>query len=257
MHGFLMSGNEQRNNAEYFAQRGFMIFAPNMTKILLGDQTRIENVADVLDHIIWLEKESKTPKSSLSGLVDPDRIAIGGNSSGGAVCLELLAEAQKHDVPVKAMCSLDGVPWDRTWDRVSGLKPVKILSLRAEPSLCNEHARMLTCLQALKFAYDDVKINGAHHCDAENPTTIGCLCICGTTNDKYRYLFARLLYLYLRDTLSAPRFASEEKSFKQVIYDLQRDNQVVAQLVDGKPPLLPGNTSNQNSKAISTSALPK
>ncbi len=233
IHGFLMSGKEHRNNAEYLAQRGFIVLTPNVSKFLWGDEKRTANVADLFDQITWFLKESKTANTNLSGLIDPGRFAIGGNSSGAAVCLELLAQAQKQNIPVKAMCFLDGVPWERTISKVSELKPVQLLSVRAEPSVCNEHARMLSFLQPLKFSYDDIMINGARHCDAENPTTMGCMCVCGLTNDKYRNLFARLLYLYLRDTLSAPRFEPEAKDFSEVVSDLQRNQQVVFQTASG------------------------
>src|SRR5262249_13233981 len=163
-------------------------------KVLLGDETRMENVADVLDEISWLELQSRIPGNPLYGLVDSDRVGIAGNSAGGALCLELLLAAQKANIPIQAMCSLDGVPWDRTWSRMTKIKPVKMLSLRAEPGLCNYHARVLLYLARLKFPFDDVKINGAHHCDVENPTTFGCRCLCGRSDEKYRRIFQRLTY---------------------------------------------------------------
>ena len=230
IHGFLMSGRQHSNNAQYFAQRGFIALTPDLTKLLLGDETRMENVRDILGEINWLLQQNKEPKSPLYGLVDVNRIGLAGNSSGGAVCLEVFLEAQKAKIPLKAMCLLDGVPWDRTWDRISQLERVNILSLRAEPALCNYHARMLRYLALLKFPYDDIKINGAHHCDVENPTTIGCRCVCGTSSDTHRNIFQRLTYLYFRDTFHAPSFEKPAENFVAAVHRLQHDGKVVAEL---------------------------
>jgi acetyl esterase/lipase len=230
IHGFLMTGREQTNNAVYMAQRGFVIVTPNITKILLGDKNRMNNVSDVLDHIRSVTKRSQTQGDVLFGLIDPQRLAIGGNSSGGAVVLESCLEAQKANIPLRAIVSLDGVPWDRTFDRVAQMKPVKVLSLRSVPSLCNYHARILRYLAKLDFPFDDVLINNAHHCDAENPTTIGCMCVCGWTEDKYRWLYQLLLYYYLKDALNAPEISTPSKSFVQFVNDLQKENKVTPQL---------------------------
>jgi len=241
IHGFLMSGRQHSNNAEYFAQRGFVVITPDLSKVLLGDTKRMHNVQDTLDQIAWLIRQGNTKTSPLYGLIDSNRIGIAGNSAGGAVCLEMLIEAQNAKVPIHAVCSLDGVPWDRTKDRMSLIKPVNILSLRAEPSLCNYHARMLEYLPLLTFPYNDVKINGAHHCDVENPTTLGCRCVCGTSAAPFRRIFQRLTYLYFRDTLGAPKLASSANdSFVEAVQDLSNNGLAIANLNQLKPVQLAG-----------------
>src|SRR5262249_53765036 len=156
IHGFLMTGDQQSNNAEFLAERGFVVITPNITKVLLGDDTRMENVSDVLDFISWLINESQDKNSPHYNLIDPSRIALGGNSSGGAVVLEATIQAQKRNIPIKAMISLDGVPWDRTMGEVPDMKPVDLLSLRAEPALCNYHGKVLTFLEKMKFPTNDI-----------------------------------------------------------------------------------------------------
>jgi hypothetical protein len=246
IHGFFMTGYQHSNNAKYYAQRGFVTITPDMTKLLLGDENRTKNVCDILEQISGLIKDSKTPSSSLYGLIDPNRIGIAGNSAGGAVCLELLLEAQKTDIPIQAMCSLDGVPWDRTKKQMEKLKPVNILSLRAEPGLCNYYARMVPYLKLLKFAYNDVKINGAHHCDVENPTTLGCRCVCGASNEKNRALFQHLTYLFFRDSLSGSTLAgSPAETFIEAVKDLKKDGIAIADLNQLKPLRLAGSSTIQ------------
>ncbi len=230
VHGFLMSSNQQGNTDLFLAQRGFVVLAPNMTRILLGNQNRTNNIKDVVDQTAWLIQQSKTPTSPYYGLIDPRRTAIAGNSSGGAVCFESALEAQRRNMPFHTLCSIEGVPCDRTLSEVSKIEPMQILTLRAEPCLCNYHWNVLKYTERLKFTTDDVKVNGAHHCDAENPTTVGCMSVCGTSHEKYRCLFELITYLYLRETLDAPKVFEPTKSFAEVISDMQQQGQVIAHL---------------------------
>jgi hypothetical protein len=229
-HGFFMSGNQQSNNAEYFAQRGFVVLSPNLTRVLWGDKNRLHNIKDVLDQINWVIRQSKNKKSPLYGLIDPERVGMAGNSSGGAVSLELVIQAQKAKVPIHAMCSMDGAPWDRSFSYMPKLTPLKILSLRAEPSICNEHARILNFFRSMSFPFDDIKIIGARHCDAENPTTIGCMCICGRSRSEYRAIFQLFTYLFFRDTFNVARLADPTKSLVEVANQLQTDGKVTVNL---------------------------
>ncbi len=246
VHGFLMTGHQHSGNAKYFAQRGFAVLTPDMTKILLGDQNRMRNVHDILDQISWLLKESNSKASPFNGLIDSTRVGIAGNSAGGAVCLEMILEAQKANIPIHAICSLDGVPWDRTKDLMSSLKPVNILSLRAEPGLCNYYSRMVPYLKLLKFPYNDVKINGAHHCDVENPTTLGCRCVCGKSSAKYRNVFQHLTYLYFRDTFNVPAQASApSENFIEAVASLKSNGLAIANLNQLKPTQIAGTQQSQ------------
>lgn len=230
VHGFLMSSNQQSNTCRYLCERGFVVLGPNMSKIMLGSENRTKNVNDVVDQMAWLVKESKNPHSKYFQLVDPQRMAIAGNSSGGAVCFEVALRAQEVKLPFRTLVSLEGVPWDRTLARVRDIEPMNILCLRAESCLCNYHWNVLKYIELLKFAADDVKVNGAHHCDAENPTTIGCMSVCGTSHEKYRRLFQLVTYLYLRDTLAAPKLFNPRKNFVEVVSEMQSKGKVIAHL---------------------------
>ena len=113
---------------------------------------------------------------------------------------------------------------------MKNLKPVNALTLRAEDTLCNENARMLKCLAPLPYPFDDVKIVGAHHCDAEAPTTLGCLCVCGKSDAVHRARFQRVLYLYLRDTLGAHNFETPAVPFTELMKTMQIESTVAAKL---------------------------
>jgi dienelactone hydrolase len=230
IHGFLMTGEQHRNNAEYMAKHGFIVLTPDISKWLWGDDKRTRNVDDLLDDLAWLTGKKGDQPESIRGRVDSTRIGVAGNSSGGAAALELALRAQKEHMPVRALVSLDGVPWDRTLEHLHELSPIKLLTLRAEPCLCNYHARMLKFLSKLSFSYEDVKVNGARHCDVENPTTLGCFSICGKSDGEHRVVFQNLLYLYFRDQLSAPKVGKAEKTFDSYISELQSEKKVVKEM---------------------------
>jgi hypothetical protein len=227
IHGFLMTGIQHRNNAQYMAEHGIVAYTPNIAKLLLGDEKRMHNVDGLVDDIAWLTGKSGPQPDYMKGLVDANRIGIAGNSSGGAVILEMALQAQKENIPIHTMVSLDGVPWDRTEESIPEIKPLKFLCLRAEPCLCNYHARMLRFLEKLKFPYDDVKVNGAHHCDVENPTTLGCASVCGISDGSHRMIFQKLLYYYMRDTLDAPRLG-DKKGFFELVQEFKSEDKVLA-----------------------------
>lgn len=230
IHGFLMTGEQHRNNAEYMAHHGFIVLTPDISKWLWGDDKRTRNVEDLIDDLAWLTGRKSNQPECIRGKVDSTRIGVAGNSSGGAAALELALQAQKQNLPVHALVSLDGVPWDRTLQHLHELSPIKLLTLRAEPCLCNYHARILKFLSSLTFPYEDVKVNGARHCDVENPTTLGCFSICGKSDSEHRVVFQNLLYLFFRDQLSAPKVGTTEKSFESYISELAAEKKVVKEI---------------------------
>jgi dienelactone hydrolase len=242
IHGFFMTGRQHAGNAENFAKHGFIALTPDLSKILLGEDTRMENVRDLLDEIRWLQDKEYGP---LAGLVDANRVGIAGNSAGAAVGLEVVLQAQKTGVPIKAYCALDGVPWERTFDRISQLSQVRVLSLRAEPAVCNFHACILKFLARLSFKSDDVKITGAHHCDVENPTTLGCKCLCGSSSEKYREVFQRLTFLFFKETLNGASLDGDRDTFAQAVHGYAHDGRVVANLERSEPSALASTENTQ------------
>jgi len=222
--GFLCSGAQMRNNAEYLVKRGFIVITPNLSRILLFDKHRIHNVQTVLDEITWLTEQGKIPGGALEGMVDPNRVALLGHSFGGSACIEVLLEAQKANIPIHTFVSNDTVPWRRSIGRMSSITPVDILSLRAQPALCNEYGIVLRYLRRLNFPYEDIVVKGSGHCDGENPPKAWCLCAClGPSRKKHRDMFQLLTYLYFRDSLKAPALWSPTASFAQI-----------SQLLEGK-----------------------
>jgi len=211
LHGFFQSSDQQSGNAEFLAERGFVVLTPNMTRILWGSGTHAQNVEHIMFELTSLLKQSDTSGNALSGMIDSHRVGLVGHSAGGATCLELLLEAQMNNMPITSICLLDGTPWRETLDHMSQIKSVKLLSLKSEPSFCNQNGNVSDFLRLLKFPYQDIKINGSHHCDGENPTNTLCTSVCGPSDKEHRHLFQMLMYTFLQDTMKAPDFLPAQK----------------------------------------------
>src|SRR5262249_43947795 len=111
--------------------------------------------------------------------------------------------------------------------------------------ICNFHACILKFLARLNFKTDDVKINGAHHCDVENPTTLGCKCICGSSNEKYRCVFQRLTYLFFKDSLNGVSLGADRQTFAQAVHNYEHNGQAVANLERSAPSALASTENTQ------------
>jgi hypothetical protein len=86
-------------------------------------------------------------------------------------------------------------------------------------------------LKQLSFPIDDVKVIGAHHCDVENPTTLRCRCACGASHeDKYRKVFAELIYGWLRDNFGNSKPSDTLPKFSELVREMEDEHKVVAQL---------------------------
>jgi hypothetical protein len=225
--GFFRSGTQMRNNAEYLVKRGFIVLTPNLSRILLFHKHRMHNVQTVLDELAWLTEQNKIPGSALEGVVDANRVGLLGHCSGGAVCIEVLLAAQKANIPIHTFVSNDTVAWSKSLPRMTSIATTDILSLRSEPGLCNEYGIALKYLNRLKFPFEDIVVKGAGHCDGENPTNYGCLCVCfQSSHAKYRDVFQLLTYLYFRDSLKAPAIWSPTASFAQISELLEGKNKI-------------------------------
>jgi pimeloyl-ACP methyl ester carboxylesterase len=150
--------------------------------------------------VAWLGARAATPGDPLFGLVDPGRVALAGFSAGGAVAIEAAARGAR----VRAVVLLDAVPWRRTLAAARQMPEARLLSLRSEPSACNARGSVRELLAALPFESDDVRITGATHCDAEDPTDGACRLFCGGTSEEARTAYRRLFHLFLENVLDAP-----------------------------------------------------
>jgi pimeloyl-ACP methyl ester carboxylesterase len=225
-HGFSRTKKTQANNANYLAQRGFVVLTPNQVG-LGGFVARETNITVTLDHLDWIRRRSTTPGDPLDGLVDPRRLGLAGHSAGGALSFEAAARSQTSDLPVSALFLLDAVPWRSTLEAAPGMAPIALGSLRSEPSPCNAQGAVRDLLDALMFAAEDVRVVGGTHCDPENPTDLPCRWACGGSSGLRRYLYLRLMTLFFQDALNAPSVDTNPIGYAPTLEWLERTGLVV------------------------------
>ncbi len=213
-HGFSRSKKFEVHNAEYLAERGIITMTPNMTSLLPGESAQRKNIQIIQDHAAWLVLQAQTPGSLLYGMLDPERIALAGHSAGGAVSFEAGINMQESGPNIAALCLLDAVPWSRTVARAPNLKELPFCSLRSEPSACNDYGKVLELTGGLGFSGQDVRIVGATHCDAENPSDAICAVLCGGQGESQRAIYQRLMYLFFQDALKATSVETPPQSYQ-------------------------------------------
>lgn len=76
LHGFLMTGDQHRNNAQYLAEHGFIVMTPNISKWLWGDDKRTRNIRDLIDAVAWFTGKTGNQPPSIRGLVDTSRYLL-------------------------------------------------------------------------------------------------------------------------------------------------------------------------------------
>ena len=219
-HGFGRDHRYHVRNAYYMARRGIVVLTADMTSLTLGRPAQVRNIANTADHIIWLQERALSDHDSLKGSIDPNRIGLAGHSAGGAVSFEAAILSQGRDIPVAALCLLDGVPWDRTLNRAPRLKWLPFVSLRSEPGVCNFHGKVVSLLGRLKFPTEDIQIVEGTHCDAENPSNSACWFMCGGRNGEGRHLYQRLMYLFFQDALGVSSVEEDPQTYPEVLRSL-------------------------------------
>ena len=226
-HGFGRDKGFHQYNARYLASRGIVVLTPDMSTLLTGETGQLRNIANLVSHVEWLASRAASEGDRLQGLVDPSRIGLAGHSAGGAVSLEASIRTQGSATPVRAVCLLDAVPWERTLQQADDFPDIALASFRSEPSGCNANGNVRSLLTRLPFAIDDVRVVGASHCSPENPSDDLCALLCGSDDSGPRSVYQGLLYLFLRDALDGPRVDADDESFEEALARLEHDGRIV------------------------------
>jgi pimeloyl-ACP methyl ester carboxylesterase len=249
-HGFGRDHRYHVKNAYYMARRGIVVLTADMTSLTLGRPAQVRNIANTADHVVWLQGRALSDHDSLKGSVDPNRIGLAGHSAGGAVSFEAAIHSQRGDIPVAALCLLDGVPWDRTLSRANRLKELPFASLRSEEGVCNFHGKVVSLLGHLKFSTEDIQIVAGTHCDAENPSSTACWLMCGGRNGDGRHLYQRLMYLFFQDALGVVSVEENPETYPEVLRSLAARGTIIrrpgAQERIEPPPAVPPLDVNRN-----------
>jgi len=218
-HGFSRSYLVHEGNARYLAERGIVVLTPNMSSLLAGRSAQERNARNTADHVAWLARRSASPGDRVHGMVDPTRIGLAGHSAGGAVSLQAAVLSQAGPYPVAALCLLDAVPWHATLQAAVDLKPIPILSLRAEPSAFNAWGSVQKLVDAVPFPISDVRIRGTSHADPENPSTTAARIVVGLSAER-QAIFTRLMYLFFQDALQVRSVERPATTFQAMLAEL-------------------------------------
>lgn len=202
LHGFSRDYGRHTANAIHYACAGFVTYTPNLIPVdaLASDDER--QVANVVDHVKWLRGRALDPSDPLYGVLDPQRIVLGGHSAGGALSVEALERLQNEALPVSGLFLLDAVPHERTLEAAAKLKPLPILSVRSRPGPCNAYGSARTLEDTIPFQITSFFVPSATHCDPESPTDILCRLLCGGTSEEARVFYRERVLEFLQEIFS-------------------------------------------------------
>ena len=227
LHGFARSIDFHTHTARYLAQRGFVVLTPMQSSPFFGDAPQQRNVVNFVEHVDWLKTRAATPGDPLFGRVAADRIALAGHSAGGAIAFEAAVALQQRGEGPAALFLLDAVPWESTIACAANLEELPMAAPRSEPAPCNAWNSFAGLRSRLGFNVEDVRIVGATHCDAENPTDLLCVLACGGTTRQGRAAYRDLFYAFLAENLAGPLFSDPEPGYEETL-DALRDAGTVA-----------------------------
>ncbi len=203
-HGFARSRRFHANTAHALAERGIIVFTPDLVSLLGGEQAQLRNIENLVDHVEWLRSRAVADGDPLFGLLDPDRIGLVGHSAGGAISFEAAMDLNQAGEGVLALMLLDGVPWARTVERAGELGGLEFATVRSEPDGCNAEGAILELLGRLTNVAEDILVVGGSHCDPEHPTDVLCRLACGGSGEQPREAYQELICAFFGEALDAP-----------------------------------------------------
>ncbi len=233
LHGFTRNHEVHWKNANYMAQRGMVVLTPDDPNLSRGNFPNSQSHKSIVEDIRWLSERSATNGDSLEGLVDPGRIGLAGHSMGGSVVFEAAVKARSQHVPAAALCLLDAYPLGSTLQKARSLKILPFASLRSEPGVCNHDGKVTVLLDRLRFEVEDVRIVGAGHCDAENPTDLACSVPCGDrSHEEQTGIYQRLMYLFFQGALDVPSVERNPETYEALLETLEAEGSAVRQEIE-------------------------
>lgn len=202
LHGFTRDYGRHAANAVHYACAGIVTYTPNLIPVDAWGSDDERRVANVVDHVKWLRGRALEPTDPLYGVADPEKIALGGHSAGGAVSVEALERLQNEAIPVSALVLLDAVPEENTLKAAAELNPLPVLSVRSRPGPCNAYGAGRTLEDAIPFHITSFFFPTATHCDPESPTDMVCRLLCGGTSEEARVLYREKVLEFLQEAFS-------------------------------------------------------
>jgi pimeloyl-ACP methyl ester carboxylesterase len=186
-HGLTRSRENFAGWGKDLAARGFVVVAPDARDAWNDDPDG--DASDILTVMSWALGDT-----TLSAKIDPSRRILGGHSSGGLAALV----AASRDPSLSALLLLDTEGDDPRGPRAAALVTAPTLGVFGAPNmLCNENGDGVSSFAALAGPRFGLRIEGASHCAAENPSGMGCELPCGSVSDEAQQLYQHYVVGFL------------------------------------------------------------
>jgi dienelactone hydrolase len=198
-HGYLRTGFHMRELAATLASHGFVAVVPDLP-CGFGGCDHFANSAQISTLFSWAEQQSGDPNSPLYGRIDGDRRAVAGHSWGG-----LAALLATSDPELDAIVLLE--PRDDFALAVARAPFIGVPSLHmlaTAGGLCSSDWGATVLPRATAPALG-LRIEGANHCDAEDPTDATCEMTCGAGDRNTTPIFRRYAVAFLACSLRGDR----------------------------------------------------
>jgi ABC-type sugar transport system ATPase subunit len=225
-HGFSRSRKNFEGWGQRLAQAGYLVAVPD-----LPSYTDHKENADAINDLLKLMQRQPPRKVTRPA---GDRVALVGHSAGGLA--SLLAAADNPSVAI--WVGLDPVDSGDIGAKAAARRPFPAVVLLAEPSRCNQRENVKDLEKNLRGPFLITRVDGAGHCDPENPSDKWCTVPCGGGYSERRHdIFARYTVLALDAALR------DDGRAKARLADARRDRN----LKDTRGPMLAEGRSDDRS----------
>jgi dienelactone hydrolase len=189
-HGFSRSRKNFEGWGERLAKAGYFAAIPD-----LPASTDHKQNGHAIEELIQL-LATRPPQKLRSAQIEADRVAVVGHSAGGLATLLAASDNRR----IVLWVGLDPVDSGDIGASAADDRTFAALVLLAEDSRCNQRENISGLQKRLRGPWLIAKVDGAGHCDPENPTSKGCTIPCGGGYSERRHnIFAR----YTLDALDA------------------------------------------------------
>ncbi len=159
-HGFARGRKNFEGWGERLARAGYFAAIPDLPSS--SDHRQNGHAIDELIQLLT----SNPPEKLRSAQIETDRVAVIGHSAGGLATL--LAASKNRRVVL--WIGLDPVDSGDIGVKAADDRTFTSLVLLAEPSRCNQRQNISGLEHHLRGPWLIAKVDGAHHCDPENPS---------------------------------------------------------------------------------------
>jgi dienelactone hydrolase len=189
-HGFSRSRKNFEGWGERLAGAGYFVAIPD-----LPTNTDHRKNGHAIDELIEI-LATKPPEKIRSAQIETNRVAVIGHSAGGLATL--LAASKNRRIVL--WVGLDPVDSGDIGVKSADDRAFTSLVLLAKSSRCNQRENISGLEEHLRGPWLIAKVDGASHCDPEEPTDKWCTFTCGGGySDRRHNIFVR----YTLDALAA------------------------------------------------------